>query len=217
MAAASPSTRLIMVTHRVLLANTCPSCFSGARSRSQAFQAQEPIAPSPQRTTCAARNICNGTVPVKKAVAAMTPNINRPTTLLITAIRLRCRRRSTRRMAGSCSNCARKGALANMPIITLEAPRCRAKAVRMTPVVRAPPPLENAASRTSSRSPRAQSASLISGCGSSLAIGFPRDCEPYPSCNANGGREQGFRVRETASRSGTAGCVRVEVSRCPYR
>jgi hypothetical protein len=159
-AAASPRARLIAVSQMVRRANICPSRFSGARSRSHEFHAQVPMAPRPQSIHWAPRNVNNAPVPVKNAVPAITPNMRRPAILVRTEMRFRVRRRSTSRIAGSWSSCARNGALARIPIMRLEAPRCSAKAVRITPVVSAAAPPENAASTISSDSPRSRSCSL---------------------------------------------------------
>ncbi len=80
--------------------------------------------------------------PGVKAVAAMTPSIAQPISLDATAISLRRRKRSTSGIAGNYGSCVRNGSLASNPTMAVEAPRCSAKAVRMTPVVRAaaPPP-----------------------------------------------------------------------------
>ena len=72
---------------------------------------------------CAARKTSRGAGPLKKAVTAMIGSISRPMMLVITAIALRARRRSTTRMAGACSSWVRNGALARAPTIRFEAPR----------------------------------------------------------------------------------------------
>jgi hypothetical protein len=80
--------------------------------------------------------------PPVRASNAMPTRAQRLIRLARTEIRLRVRRPSTNSTPGSCSNCTQKVTAASRPIVVLEAPSCRAKAVRMTPLVTAVTALE---------------------------------------------------------------------------
>jgi hypothetical protein len=144
-----------------------PSRSCGARSRSQAFHAQLPIALMLHKVNCATITAPIARPGGRNTASAISANMLRPIRLLITAMRLRWRSRSTSKIAGPCSSWLRKGALARMPIMMLLAPRCSAKAVRITPLVSALVALENTASLTRRCRPASSSGSLIACCGAS--------------------------------------------------
>ncbi|KQW78797.1 hypothetical protein ASC65_15930 [Brevundimonas sp. Root1279] len=81
---------------------------------------------------------------------------------------LRRRKRSTSSTPGACSNWAQKTIAANRPICASLAPLCRAKAVRITPIITASQVEEQTTSSVRVRKPRFRAAGSMSAWGSNM-------------------------------------------------